>query len=329
VNTFRRAVRRRGFLAVGIPLALIAVACTAPSRSGSRGSAQPASDGSAGPAIEVSPVDSASPSDDPCSEMFSNLFVGVDSISYNGYEVVRLEKTVHDKEQGGDIPVTYAVLKSGGRTIATFEGGYFGLGNQTNFGFASLLGGETKQLVVSQTVPRGGRQWIVDLSSEAATVFDSKEWSLGLEDVCIHDYDGDGVEEISLAITSFWGIGHMSMAESPLPGVVFKYDSRARAYMPDKAAFVEELSDIDSDVEKIDANEDPRQGSNGPYLATRLDIFLRYAYGGRENDGWSFFDRTYNLADKQDVKREIKRILNSEPVYRFVYGIQPVNRRSL
>src|SRR6202040_948278 len=94
----------------------------------------------------------------------------------------------------------------------------------------------SKQLVVSQTVPRGGRHWIVDLSTNATTIFDSKEWGVGTEDVCVHDYDGDGVEEISLAITKFWGFGSMAMSESPLPGVVFKYDARTRKYLPDKAA---------------------------------------------------------------------------------------------
>jgi len=253
----------------------------------------------------------------------------VDSISYNGYEIVRLHKTIHDKATRSDIPVSYAILKSGGRTIATFEGVYFGLGNDTKFGFASLLGAETRQLLVSQTIPHNGRHWIVDLSSNAMTVFDSKEWVLGQEDVCIHDFDGDGVHEISLAITSFWGFGAMSMSESPMPCVVFKYDAKARKYMPDKAAFAGALSNIDEDFQRIDPEENPRGGSNGPYLATRLEVFLRYAYAGRENDAWSFFDEAYNLNDKEDVKRGIMRILDTEPVYRYVYGLQPLKRHSL
>jgi hypothetical protein len=259
--------------------------------------------------------------------MFSNLFVAVDSISYNGYEIVRLNETTYDKATRTDIPVSYAILRSGGRTIATFEGVYFGAGNETNFGFASLLGGETRQLVVSQTIPRNGRHWVVDLSSDGAIVFDSQEWDLGQEDVCIHDFDGDGVEEISLAITSFWGFGAMSMAESPMPDVVFKYEAKVRKYLPDKSAFARGLSHIDEDVQTIDFDEDRREGLKGPYLATRLDIFLRYVYAGRESDGWSFFDKTYNLKDKQDLKREIKRKLNMEPVYRFIYGMQPLKRR--
>ena len=327
VNTFKRRARGSGLLAVGVLLALVAVACTAPSRPRAQASEQGASPGSADPVIEVSPTD-ATASDDPCSEMFSNLFVAVDSISYNEYEIVRLNKTTHDKATGSDIPVSYAILRSGGTTIATFEGVYFGAGNETDFGFVSLLGGETKQLIVSQTVPRGGRHWIVDLSSNATTVFDSEEWDLSQEDVCIHDFDDDGVQEISLAITSFWGFGAMSMAESPMPDVVFKYEAKDRKYLPDKRAFAHGLTHIDEDVQTIAPDENPRDGLKGPYLATRLDILLRYVYTGRENDGWSFFDKTYNLKDKQEMKREIKRILDAEPVYRFVYGMRPLKRHA-
>jgi len=261
--------------------------------------------------------------------MFSNLFVAVDSISYNGFEVVRLQKPVHDKESGRDLTVTYAILRSSGRTLATFDGVYYFDGsNTTGFGLASLLGNDTKQLVISETVRRGGRHWIVDVSSDGATLFDSHDWALGDEEVCVHDFDADGVQEISQAITSFWGFGTMSMAESPLPGVVFKYEPSRRKYMPDKSAFVRDLAHIDEDVQKIDPNENPGDGITGPYLATRLDILLRYVYAGRQADAWSFFDKTYNLADKRELTRAIKRELDQEPVYRYIYGLKPIRRHS-
>lgn len=329
VNTFKPQAREAWRLAAGLLLALSAVGCSAPSRPGAQASEQSAANHSADPVIEVSPADTAAASDDTCSEMFSNLFVEVDSISYNGFEIVRLHKTVYDKEYGGDIPVTYAILKSGDKTLSVFDGVfYFGGGNTTGFGLASVLGNETEQLVISETVRRGGRHWIVDISSDGATLFDSNDWDGGNEEVCVHDFDGDGVEEISLAITSFWGFGTMSMADSPLPGVVFKYEPKRRKYMPDKSAFARGLTHIDEDVQAIDPRENPRDGLKGPYLAVRLDIFLRYVYAGRENDGWSFFDKAYNLTDKQDLKREIKRKLDQEPVYRFIYGMQPLKRHS-
>src|SRR6266404_6403201 len=177
VSTFKPQAREPWLLAVGLPLVLVAVACTVPSRSASQASEQSAAN--------------------------------------------------------------------------------------RDFGFASLLGGETKQLIVSQTVPRGGRHWIVDISSDGATLFESYDWDLGREEVCVHDFDGDGISEISMLLTSFWGFGAMSMAESPMRDVVFKYEANVRKYMPDKSAFLRGLTDIDEDVRKIDPNENPREGSKG------------------------------------------------------------------
>jgi len=317
VSTSNNRARTLALLAIGL-LILIAGACARQPRGAPQGSEQTSAP--ADPAIEVSPADIASSSDDPCSQMFSNFFIKADSISYNKYEVVRLRKTVHDEEAGRDIPITYAVLKSDGKIIATFDGMYFGAGNATDFGFASLLGGDMKQLIVSQTVPHGGRHWIVALSSVAVTLFDSKDWDLGNEDVCVHDFDGDGVDEISLAITKFWGFGSMSMSESPLPCVLFKYEPRIRKYLPDESALVRGLDHIDEEVQRIDPGEKPQGASTGPYFATRLDIFLRYVYAGHERDGWSFFDKTYNLGNKEEIKQKIRATLDREPVYRFVYG---------
>lgn len=327
MNIFRRQVLKPAVLAI-TALMLIEGACSRQTRPKSQASNQAA--GSSDPTIEVSPSGDDSSADDPCSQMFSNLFVPADSIAYGEYEITRLHKVVRDKPGGSDIPASYAVLKSRGNLIETFEGAYLGAENSTDFGFASLLGGETKQLIVSQSVPRGGRHWIVDLSSPAVTVFDSKDWQLDPEDVCIHDFDGDGVEEISLEITKFSGFGAMSTAESPLPGVVFKYEPGTRKYLPDKSAFARGLEGIDQDVQATDPNEKPQGPSRGPYLATRLDVFLRYVYAGRERDGWSFFDRTYNLDDKIEIEQKLKATLDQEPVYNFIYRrnvkLKPANR---
>ena len=299
-------------------LTLIAGACSRQTRPKSQ--TYEGKSASGDPEIEVSSADDASASDDPCSQMFSNLFVKADSIAYNEYEVVRLHKTVLDDFTNSVIPVSYAVLKLRGKILATFDGVHYGLENATNFGFASLLGPDTRQLVVSLTAPHGGRHWVVDLSSNATTVFDSQDWGVGTEDVCLHDFDGDGVDEISLAITKFWGFGSMAMSESPLPCVVFKYEPAIRKYVPDKSAFARGLENIDQDVQAIDPNEKQQGASRGPYLATRLDIFLRYVYAGRERDAWLFFEKTYNLDDKKEIEQKIRATLEEESVYRFVYG---------
>ena len=322
-NTFEGGARRASLLAACLFLGLSAVAC---SRS-SQGSDQTSANGPANPLIDVSPADAAADSD-PCSEMFSSFFDGLNSVSFGVFQVVRLQKTVRDAEYNADIVVTYAALKTGGGTIATFDGLYSGGGNQTDFGLTSVLGGDTTQLLVSQTIRRDGRHWIVDLTSNVVTLFDSDTWELGGEDVCIHDFDDDGVSEISMAITRFWGFDAMSMDESPMPGVVFRYDEAVRKYLPDKLAFTRALTHIEEDVEAIDPNEALEDNSKGSYLAVRLDIVLRYIYAGRESDAWSFFDKTYSLADKEQIRLEIKHILEFEPVYRFVYGLQPVKQQA-
>lgn len=293
----------------------------APAQSGAQGS--PGDSG-----IEVGSTDSST-EDDPCAQMFSNLFVKVDSISDGNFVVTKLRKSVRDNQTGQQMPVTYATLTAQGRTVAVFDGVYYPLGNSMQFGFADLLGGQSKQLVVSMTIPRGGRNWIVDLSGEGTVVFDSNDWGLSDEDVCVHDYDDDGIKEISCAIRYFWGFGSMSMADSPMPEVVLKYQPVTRKFMPDVELFARGLNGIEEDVAAINPDEDPETETPGQYLAPRLDILLRYIYAGREADGWAFFDAVYKTSNGEELKQQIKRKLNSEPVYRYVYGMPPLPKPTI
>ena len=320
-NTSRPSTGRRGFLAICLLIVLIVLfpaACTSTSRSGSQASRQNANSESAGSSIEVSPAEDDSATDGPCSRMFSNFFLDMDSVSYDGYEVVRGHGEVFDKVSKAKVPVSYASLMSQGTEVMRFEGLPFGAGNATRFGFASLLGGEAKQLIISQTAPRGGRHWVVDLGSVATVLFDSHDWELGREDVCVHDFDGDGIAELILLNGRFCDLGSMSMSECPLVDVVFKYDPGARKYLPDRDAFARGLEGISEDAADVDENEQVQDAMAGPYLAARLDIFLRYAYGGREQEAWEFFEKSYKLADKQTIEQKIRAALEQDPTYRFV-----------
>jgi len=307
-------------------LALSVSACSGTTKS--KGAvAQRDAQGSPGDSgLEVGSTDSST-EDDPCSQMFSNLYVEVDSISEGNFVVRKLHKSVRDRQTGEQAPVTYATLTSQGRTVAVFDGVSYGLvGNATDFGFADLLGGQSRQLVVSLTVPRGGRHWIVDLSGDGTVVFDTNDWDLDDEDGCIHDFDDDGIKEISLSITAFRLFRGMAPAESPLPSVVFKYQPVSRKFMPDVDFFARGLNGIEDDVAAIDPDEDPDTETPGQYLAQRLDILLRYIYAGREADGWAFFDAAYKPTNGEELKQQIKRKLNSEPVYRYVYGMPALPR---
>ena len=254
-------------------------------------------------------------------EPIDSVFVDGDSLSYNGYDVVRLKKKVkyeyppEMKSSPDLIEISYGALKNNGRVLAKFEGVYFGGGNATDFGLFSFLGGGTKQLAVSQTVPRGGRHWVVDLSSDGRVIFDSGDYGVGREEFSVIDIDKDGVYEISLPVTAFYMFENMYMAETPLPEIIFKYDRKARTYFPANPAVQDyALRGIEDEIKQLNPNNERN------YLLKRLDIVLRYIYVGREQEAWAFFDREYRLPDREEMKSKIKAGLKDEGVYKYLYG---------
>lgn len=248
------------------------------------------------------------------SEQIENIYSESDSLSYAGYEVVKLNKRVRLEHIHGLTEVSYAVLRRNGRTLATFDGVYSGVGNATSFGLVSLFGGETKQLVVSQTIPRGGRHWVVSLSPNFRILFDSGDYGVGREEIGIVDIDRDGVYEISQVVTAFYGFENLPSAATPLPEIIFRYDERARKYFPANQHFQDyALRGIEQEV----GNLNNRRGEE--YLSGVLEIVLSYIYAGKEQEAWSFFDREYKLQNKEELKARILSVLRNEPVYRFIH----------
>lgn len=251
-----------------------------------------------------------------------DIFVDEDRLSYNGYDVLRLKKKVkyeYPNEKGeikSDlIEVSYAVVKRSDQTLATFEGVYFGLGNSTDFGLFPLLGGDSKELIVSQTVPRGGRHWVISFSPDFHVLFDSVDYGVGREEFSVIDIDKDGRYEISLPATAFYSMQDvMYIAEIPLPEIVFKYDEGAKKYFPANQLFQEyALKRIEDDIKKL--NPDEKRN----YLSKRLAILLRYIYAGKEDEAWAFFDSEYRSSDKEEMKAKIKAVLEEDGVYRYLY----------
>ena len=248
-------------------------------------------------------------------EQINSVFIKQDTLSYGGYDVMRLRRKVRVEQTSGLTEVSYAVLKRNGKVKTKFDGVYFGLGNATDFGLFSFLGGEAKQLAVSQTVPRGGRHWVVDLASDARVIFDSGDYGVGREEFSVIDIDKDGVHEISMPITEFYMFENMSMAETPLPIIIFKYDRKARKYFPANPAFqAYALRGIEEEIRQLNPKDESR------YLSKRLDIVLRYIYACKEAEAWSFFDKEYRLPDREGMKAKIKAVLNKEAVYKYLYG---------
>jgi hypothetical protein len=135
------------------------------------------------------------------------------------------------------VEASYIVVRHLGKTIARFDGDiYSPLGNSTDAGFFSLLGDDSKQLIISQDISRTGVQWIADFSKGFKIIFDGQKFLVGREsyDMTISDFDGDGIYEIMVPITAFYGFEgwRLSPSDTPLTDIIFKYEPVQREYLP-------------------------------------------------------------------------------------------------
>lgn len=233
-----------------------------------------------------------------------DIFTGEDVISHKGFELRRCHEIVK-RERAPAIEVSCAVLIKNGQTLFQFDGLYFGEGNSTNFGLFNLLGNDSQQFIISQTVPRHGRHWVVDVSSNARVIFDSQDYNAGREEFYVIDINKDGVYEISLPFTAFYEMqDKMYVGEIPLAEMIFKYDATARGYVFANHLFPDyTLHGIEHDIEQL-RTEDGRN-----YFSNRLDILLRYIFAHKSDEGWAFFNREYKRPDKQEISNRIVGIL--------------------
>lgn len=216
------------------------------------------------------------------------------------------------------IDVSYAVLKRKGSILAKFDANvYFGMGNDIRLGLFSFLDGPTKQLIVSQDISRGGTQWVISLSHQPRIIFDGPDWAVGREgdDMKIIDLDHDKMFEIIVPITDFYDLqDKLPIARIPLPLIIFKYDVRAKKYVPANPLFESyALQGIsDQKVEKTTDEFDQR--------AMALGELLPFIYVGKQSQAWELYNSSYKLSDKEEIRRRLKAILNRQPVYKFIYN---------
>lgn len=198
--------------------------------------------------------------------------------------------------------------------LAKFDGSTDEPENATGIGLFPWLGDGTKQLIISQTLPRTGRHWIVELAANPKILFDSGDYEVGGEEVWAVDLDSDGVYEIGSYVTSFYGeFNQLSVASTPLPTVVFSYDKRAWRYLPANHRYRDYLlNDIETEIGNLPT------AVGEQYLARRLDVLLRFLYAGKEKEGWEFFDKAYTLPDADKIKAKVKETLQEAPAYKFI-----------
>ena len=246
----------------------------------------------------------------------SDMFVDEDSLFHNGYEVRRLTKTAQyeSRDDRGrpsieSMEVSYVVIKRNGRTVAEFDGVDHPLNNSADFGLFDVLGDKSEKLIVSLTVPRGGRHLVVSLQPKFRVLFDSFDFNVNREEFDAIDLDKDGVYELRLPLTTFYGLeGLNSVSETPLPEIYFKYDKKKQKYLP--------ANDLFADYALRGLNLEPEKET---YKHHRLHVLLDYVYAGKEKEGWVSFDTHYPSPDKEKMRSRIKARLKDDPVYQYIY----------
>jgi len=253
------------------------------------------------------------------SQAVSDFFEDGDRLSYQGYEVVKLKKKVKNdyppemKSAPDMIDVSYTVLKKSGRVLAQFDGVIHTMGNSNDFGLFAFLGGETKQLIVAQVIPRNGRHWIVGLSPDFRVIYDSAGYNVGREEMTVLDLDNDGVYEITQELTTFVFWKGITRGATHLVDIVFKYDEKAKRYLPASHVFPEYTLKGVKDKPVLDRRDE---------LTLAFDVMrfmLPYIYAGKRTEAWEFYDREYTMPDKAELKNKIVAELEDDAVYRFIY----------
>jgi hypothetical protein len=272
---------------------------------------------------QSTPALSGSAESEEQGKYFADIFTDLNHLSYQGYDIRILEESIIDKAyRDTPIDVTYALVKKGGKVSGKFDGVYFGIGNATKFGLFNFLGSKTQELAISQTVPRGGRHWIVRLHPYYKVIFDSANYEVGREEVEIIDMDNDGIYEIGLAVTAFYLVFDFSMSETPLPFVIFKYDKKTDRYLPANHLFQSHL--LQGTDERI--SNLSKDSNTSYYLSDRVALLLDYLYAGKEKEGWAFFDQTYTLPDKETVKAKVRKVLKKGRAFQFIKNSQRKTR---
>ena len=295
--------------------------------------------------IQVAPKTVETPTPQPNDEKaiaIEDIVAERESLKYEGYEVKRfLTKKKDDDDNDSPVAdINDVVLQKNGKALFKFEGVYYPTGNWIEFGLFSFLGDKKKQLIIYETTNRYGRVWIVILSSKPKILFDSNDWGGFREFVYIEDIDKDGKYEISLqteVALSFENLAHINV---PQIGYDFKYDNKRERFLPTNERFqdfysgglneriskIEPLnssSGFDEDLKKerdaiSNSSRNSLNGFDEEVIKDFIEIFLTYIYAGKENEAWEFFDKEYNLEDKESRKDKIKAVLSKDPIYKFV-----------
>lgn len=252
-----------------------------------------------------------------------DIFTKENKLVYKDYEVA----TSFDASRYGWV----ATLKKSGKVVSLFAWGEnVGVpgSDWISFGLYSFLGGKEPQLILGQTAMCarcGAKYWIVNLSPDFEIIYQSEDYP-GVNGFDLLDLNRDGVLEFTSYLETFSNFERLSYAQSPFLLLIFQYDPKAKKYLPANPKFPDyTLEGIDKDVQdfkKFNERTDfaKYEDAAGEYLSSALKVILKYIYTGKEKEAWAFFDKEYQLKDKEEIRLRIKEKLVEDAVYKYIYG---------
>ena len=255
--------------------------------------------------------------DQPIDDRFTlaDLFTSEQNVAlFNGYLIEKRYRNGDDSLFG--IQEYVSISKNGMKPLIFDAKIDHPQGNSADFEWVSLLGSSAHQVAISQEVGRTGAQWIVDFTPNPKVIFDGDAWRVGREsgDCEIEDLNGDGIFEITLPIADFYSfMDKMAVGNVPLPMITFKYDPHSRRYLPANHVL---------DLDPPKPRDIPNDGDDLYFRSCVLDHLLDLIYKGKRHEAWQYFNRTYNLDDKKEIRQRVTNILSRQPVYKYIYKNQ-------
>ena len=259
-------------------------------------------------------IKAVEPEEDKFRNPLDEIWLEDKKFTYNGYTITK--ECIEIDSGYADCAIK---IKINGRVLAKIELEDV-RDNWIDYGFFNFLGDDDKQLII-HTYSGGAHccydYVIYDLKPTFRVIYDSTKFDSGNDvgnDLIPADIDGDGIFEFQQDVMAF-GYFHASYAGSVFPPVIFAYDKKKGHYdfankkFPD---FV--MNELEENLDWV-----KKQGLDpvGDYTVTKT--FLNLVYAGKEKQAWKFFDENYDFEDKEDFRKDVKKVFSQDITYKSIY----------
>lgn len=252
------------------------------------------------------------------------------TFSFGGFVFATRDRKEKLKDDETEYERSDIVITKNGKVVRRFAGMMYPLGVATRFGTFSFLGDRTQQVVIEQTINRNEYYRVLDLAGgELRVIYEGGSY------ISAADFDGDGALEIVTRIETFRFFYHLTNVDSPFPTAIYKYNSRVKKYALANRRFTAYvLRDLDKEMRAVEAarptDEEAKQSAlrgSGTipdhrfpaYLSAVITVMADLIYAGEETRAWEFFEREYNLSDKDTLRQKIKEQLADDKIHRTLY----------